>query len=64
MSSQLINPKKGLTGKPANSPLPPRAFSGVENEFKVRETQLDSLLIFTFSVTSLIVTNRFENNEC
>ena len=42
MSSQLINPKKGLTGKPANSPLPPRAFSGVENEFKVRETQLNS----------------------
>jgi hypothetical protein len=31
----------GLIGKPTNSPLPPRAFSGVENEFKCNEPNCD-----------------------
>jgi len=31
----------GLAGKQANSPLPPRAFSGVENEFKCNEPNCD-----------------------
>ena len=36
MIPSLVNKSlKGLSGKQANSPLPPRAFSGVENEFKV-----------------------------
>lgn len=31
----------GIAGKTANSPLPPRAFSGVENEFKCNEANCD-----------------------